>query len=95
MNSTLNLLRRCRIMPMVSFAIAVQTAIKMPGEAETVPSAYAEYTRLAAFWDRLGWTRRDIDEMPRKMVHDFMIIMKLVSSHEKAMMDSRNNTTGT
>ena len=73
----------------------MKTAIEFPATAKTVPLAYSQYALEAAFWERLGWTFKDLDERPRKQVNDYKIIMTLVASHERAMIDrSKNNAKG-
>ena len=72
--------------------MAVKTAIEFPKETKTVPQAYSQYCLEAAFYERLGWTYKDLDTRPRKQVKDYRTVITLVAADEKATMDRRNNS---
>lgn len=67
--------------------MSVKTAIEFPKEAKTAPRGYSQYCLEAAFYERLGWTYKDLDTRPRKQVSDYKTIIMLAVAHEKVEAD--------
>jgi len=51
------------------------------------PPAFVQYTIERALWDRLGWTRKDVYSLPRKLVNDYIDIIRLELSEEAATLE--------
>ena len=44
---------------------------------DTLPAATAQYSILKAFWNRLGWTYRDLQDRPLREVRKYIEIMRI------------------
>ena len=53
-----------------------------------LPPATAQYSILKAFWSRLGWTYRDLQERPLREVRKYIEIMQ-IEDHEVELQHAR------
>ena len=51
------------------------------------PAAYVQYTIERALHERLGWSRKDVYNLPRKLVNDYIDIIRLELSEEQATLE--------